>query len=228
MLPTPAISVAARARQRPRARSIGAVLLAAAAVLAPSLAMASPDEACGSASYLGTPAGPLLAAMVAVAGAALLLGVPRTSAVGPALALGAAFSLLGGAVGGAVWMSQVLCVESVVNAPAALLVLQGGSALAVIGTCWWLLYARDEFEPWGAARGVVASAAAAITTLVIGLGYAVLIAHPSGFNALVVTMTVALPWAVIVGATGWLRRSPALAITASVVVQAAWLLARFG
>jgi hypothetical protein len=227
VLPIATIPVTSRAPARPRARSIGAVLLVAAAVLVPELAAAPFAGGCDSVPAVGTPAAAALTLLIVVAGLALVLGVQQASAVAPALAVGAAAPLLGGAVGVWLWLTQQPCVGSVLDHPAALLVLQGGAALAVLGASSWLLYVRHEFAPWGGVRGVVTSAAAAMTTFVVGVGFAFLIARPEGYGALVVSLTIALPWAVVVGVTGWLRRLPAIAMAASIGVQAVGLLVMF-
>ena len=228
MLPTTTVTAVSHAQPWPRARSIGAVLLVTAVFLAPGFATSSLADACDRAPLLGTPAGPVLGLMIAVAGAALLFGVPRTSAVAPAFALGAGVPLLGGAIGGWLWQLGQPCAGSVLDAPAGLLVLQGGAAIAVIAVSGWLLYSRDEFEPWGGVGGVATSATAAVFTLLIGVGLAVLVARPAGFSAVVISVAIALPWAMNIGATGWLRQSPALASVASIGVQAVWLLVLMG
>ena len=226
MIPLAEPAVAPRALPRPRARSIGAVhLVAAAGMLA--LPPQQLGTTCAGAEFVGTPAGVYLLFAVVISGLALLLRVPRCSAVAPALAAGAALSLLGGAAAGWVWFTGQSCPGVGFNTPAAVLVLQTGGAIAVLGTAASLLYSRHEFAPWAGAQGVVASTAAAVSTLVIGIGFAVLIAHPAGFNAGVVILAVALPWTLSVAAIGWLRQSPALVVMMSVGLQALWLLLTF-
>ena len=224
MLPVEAVPVVHRAQPRPRARGIGFVLVLAAAVLAPTLATSTLDGLCNQVPFLGTPAGAALIALIAIAGVVLLVGVPRTSAVAPALAVGASIPLLGGAVGGWRWLAQAPCVESLLDAPAAMLVLQAGASLAVIVVSWWLLYSRDEFEPWFGTRGVTAATVAAVVVAVVAIGCAALVAGKSGYSLYVVTLTCCLPWAVSVGLVGWLRRSPAAAVVVGALVQSAWLL----
>ncbi len=227
MIPLAEPVVVPRALPRPRARSIGAVHLVAAACMLAALPPQQLGTSCAGAEFIGTPAAGYLLLAIVTSGLALLLRVPRCSAVAPALAAGAALSLLGGAAAGWVWFGGQPCPEAGFNTPAVGLVLQTGGAIAVLGTAVWLLYSRHEFEPWAGARGVVASTAAAVSTLVIGVGFAVLIAHPAGFSAGVVFLAVALPWTLSIGAIGWLRQSPALGVMTSVGIQALWLLLTF-
>ncbi|MEO8330644.1 MAG: hypothetical protein ABI586_11605, partial [Candidatus Nanopelagicales bacterium] len=210
-----------------RGRNVGAVLVVAAFCMVPAIWQQRSTSWCLGQELLGTPAGVLLLAAIVASGVALLFGLPRCSAVAPALASGAALILLGAA--GAGWMSVSghRCGAAGLSSPAVLLVVQSGGAIAILGAAIGLLYARDEFEPWGGAQGVVASGAAAVTMLVVGGGFAVLIAGPAGFSAVGVLVAVALPWSISIGATGWLRRSPAIASMVCVACQAVWLLVEF-
>ncbi|HVQ86825.1 MAG TPA: hypothetical protein VMT88_01470, partial [Actinomycetes bacterium] len=220
-------AILTRSLPGPRARSIGAIQLVAGLCMAPALWSRQTLTGCVGHELIGTPASALLMLAIVASGCALVLGVPRCSAIAPALAAGAAVLLLGAAAAGWASIGGTSCLDVGVDSPGVLLVVQTGGSLAVLVAAVALLYARDEFEPWGGAHGVIAASAAAATTLVIGVGFTLLIAVPAGFSGLSVILAVALPWAVCVGATGWLRRSPAIAVVACMAVQAIWLLVEF-
>jgi hypothetical protein len=86
------------------------------------------------------------------------------------------------------------------------------------------LISRDELEPWQATRGVVVATVAAVTVLVLAGGFAVLM-RDTLETPVAVVAAVAVPWALAVAATGWLRPSPAIAMVTPAVLQALWLLA---
>ena len=96
------------------------------------------------------------------------------------------------------------------------------ASAAVVATSLWLLVSRDEIEPWYGTTGVVASAAAALTVLIVGFGFSAIL-HDEGLLT-ATTFAVTIPWAVAAGATGWLRPSPAIAMVTPAVGQAIWLL----
>jgi len=200
------------------------VFLVAAVVVLPSLLTDRFANACPQADATGTPFGITLVALVVLAGASLLVGLPRASAVAPAVALGASLPLLGGAAAGWVWLAEAPCFGNVLDGPGVFLVLQTAGALAVVGTATWLLYSRDEIEPWYGSHGVVLATSAALTLLVLGLGFAVLFAGPAASSIVIAALTGPVPWAVAVGAVAWLRRSPAVAIVIGSLGQALWLL----
>ena len=227
MLPSTSVTVIDRAQSRPRARSIGVTLIIASAIILPFLLVLPNDGLCGAVPFLGTSASVMLVGLIAIAGVVLTYGVPRMSAVAPALSLGAGTLLLGGAAAGWTGLVSGACLQSVLHAPASLLVIQGGVALAVIFSSAWLLFSRDELEPWGGAQGVVVSAAAAVGVLAVGVGFAAVVAEPAQVGGLALVLGTVLPWAMLVGLTGWLRSSPALALMTGVAVQAVWLLIRF-
>ena len=223
MLPVVTLPAISRVPRRPRARRIGLVLLAAAAVIAPTVAASSWAASCDSPPSSWAPLGPVLVLLIAVAGSTLLPGFSGATAVAPALALGAGLPLLAGAVGDWLWLSQASCAASMHDAAPALLVLRAGAALAVISTSAWLLYARDELEPWSGTQGVVSAGAAALTVVVLGIGLSALVIDSTEPGAVIIAFSYALPWALAVGLTGWLRRSPALAIVVGGALQLAWL-----
>lgn len=213
---------------RPRARSIGVTLLCLGGLLLPALYLATPAKVCEVDPWVAGPLGAALTTLVLLAGAALALQRPRTSAVAPALALGAAFPLLGQAIGGIVWVATTECAPSLLDARSGLLVVQAGAAIAVTVTAGWLLYVRDEIEPWSGTRGVVIAAAAGLALLTVSVG--VIVVWGIGGHASVWTAALAgpIPWALAITLTGWLRRSPALALMMGSLLQAIFLTATLG
>lgn len=210
-------------RVRPRMRSVGAVHLVAALTMAPLLTIGE-LQGCAGDDVRGIPAGLPLALLVAVAGVVMVARVPRTSAIAPAVSVGAALSLLGGACAGWIWLFSQPCVGNVLDREVVTLLLVTAGAAAVLGTSLWLLYARDELEPWYATRGVVVAGAASLTVLICGIGFAVLL-HDAGETPVAVTVAaVSVPWAIAVALTGWLRPSPAVGVVVPAAVQGLWLL----
>ena len=206
---------------RPRMRSVGIAHGIAAAVLLTVLGFGS-LVGCNDVPMQPIPAGIGLSLLVAAASAAMVARIPRMSAIAPALSLGSALPLLAGAVSGWVWLGSQECAGNVLDREIVTLLLVTATAVAVVATSLWLLVSRDEIEPWFGARGVVLSAGAAIAVLVLAVGYATVL-HGADRTA-IATLAVALPWAVAVAGTGWLRPSPAVALVAPALTQAAWLL----
>lgn len=210
---------------RPRARSIGLTLIVLGGLLVPCVAFDPPTAHCASTSWSGTSVAGLLTGLVVLAGLVLVLARPRASAVAPGLALGAGLPLLGSAIGGISWVATTECSSSLLGASAALLIVQAGAALAVLVTSGWLLYVRDELEPWTGTRGVVLASAGGLAVLTLGIG-AIAVWGSGSEIASVVSGTLAgpLPWAVAVALTGWLRRSPGVAVLVGGTMQVAALL----
>jgi hypothetical protein len=204
-------------------RSVGIVHVVAALTMAPLLTIGE-LQGCAGDDVRGIPAGLPLALLVAVAGVVMTLRVPRMSAIAPAASVGAALSLLGGACAGWIWLLTQPCRGNALDREVVTLLLVTAGAAAVLGTSLWLLYSRDELEPWYATRGVVVAAAASVTVLICGVGFAVLL-HDAGETPVAVTAAaVSVPWAAAVGLTGWLRPSPAVAAVVPAGVQGLWLL----
>ena len=130
--------------------------------------------------------------------------------------------LLGGAVSGWMWVTTQPCVGNVLDREVVTLHIVTAAAAAVTATSLWLLISRDEVEPWYATSGVVAATAGAMTVLVLGVGVAVILNPDASLAALTVSLTI--PWTILVAATGWLRASPAVAIVTPAIGQALWLL----
>jgi hypothetical protein len=110
---------------------------------------------------------------------------------------------------------------------AVLLVVESAGALAVASCSTWLLYARDEIEPWYGTRGVVVSGMLGALIVVIGAG--VDLAGLSGNGELAsgaFFVSGPLVWGTVVALCGWLRRTPAIALTVCSVLQVGWLLTR--
>jgi hypothetical protein len=209
-------------RVRPRMRNVGLVHVAAALVLSATLALGA-MQGCAGDDVEVLPAAGLLALLIGVAGLAMTSRLPRATAVAPALAAGAAFTLLGGATSGWAWVMAQPCVGNILDREVVTLLLVTASSVAVLATSLWLLVSRDEIEPWHATRGVIIATAAAATVLVLGCGFAVLLRDTTGMPVLAMA-AVTVPWAVAVAATGWLRPSPAIAVVTPAVLQALWLL----
>jgi hypothetical protein len=212
-----------RRRLRPQSRSVGVAHAVAALALVSVLAF-GPLKDCSGTSVNIIPAGLALASFVALASVAMLTRMPRTSAIAPALALGAALPLLGRAMAGWQWLSTQPCVGNVLDREVVTLLIVTASAAAVAATALWLLVSRDEIEPWYGATGVVVATAGAMTVLVLGAGYALLLHGQTPLSPPLAG--VIIPWAVIAGLTGWLRPSPAVAIAIPAFGQALWLLLR--
>lgn len=210
-------------RLRPRMRSVGVVNVVAALTMAPLLT-AGELRGCAGEDVRGIPAGLALALIIAAAGVVMVLRTPRASAVAPAASVGASLSLLGGAAAGWIWIASQRCVGNTLDREVVTLLLVTAGATAALGTSLWLLYARDELEPWYATRGVVLAAAASATLLVCGVGFAVLMHDAGEMPVAVTSVAVSVPWAIAVAATGWLRPSPAVAAVMPAAVQAMWLL----
>lgn len=205
-------------RTRPRMRSVGVVHVVAALTMAPLLATGELRDCAGTAAG-GVPAGLVLVAIIAGAGVVMALRTPRTSAVAPASAAGASLSLLGGACAGWIWLVSQPCVGNALDREVVMLLFVTTGAAASLVTSVWLLYSRGELEPWYATRGVVVATAAAVTVLVLGIGFAVL-RYDAGETPIAVTAAaVTVPWAIAVAATGWLRPSPAVAAVLPAAAQ---------
>ena len=209
---------------RPRAQSIGAVLLVAGAV-SMLFVPAGPMGECGVWAFEGAAQTYLLLSVVVAAGLALLVRLPKCSAVAPALALGASLPMLGAALAGWGGLIHGSCASS--DSLAVLLVVESAGALAVASCSTWLLYARDEIEPWYGTRGVVISGILGAVIVVIGVG--VDLAGLNGDGELAsgaFFVSGPLVWGVVVGLCGWLRRTPAVAVTICSCLQVVWLLMR--
>ena len=161
-------------RVRPQMRSVGIAHAVAALALLGVLAFGSLNDCAGTPVQV-IPACTELALFVAVAAVAMIARVPRVSAIAPALALGAALPLLGGAVSGWMWVTTQPCVGNVLDREVVTLHIVTAAAAAVTATSLWLLISRDEVEPWYATSGVVAATAGAMTVLVLGVGVAVIL-----------------------------------------------------
>jgi hypothetical protein len=209
-------------RVRPRMRNVGLVHVVAALVLAATLALGA-MHGCAGDDVQVLPAAAAMALLIGLAGLAMTLRLPRATAVGPALSAGASLILLGGASSGWVWVLAQPCVGNILDREVVTLLFVTAASAAVLATSMWLLVSRDEIEPWHATHGVVVASAAAVTVLVLGLGFAVLLRDASEMPVLAMT-AVTVPWACAVAATGWLRPSPAIAVVTPAVLQAVWLL----
>ncbi|MGB2840334.1 MAG: hypothetical protein WBC76_10945 [Actinomycetes bacterium] len=207
---------------RPRMRNVGLVHVVSALVLGLSLVLGT-MQACTGENVRVMSSALLMAALIGVAGAAMTVRVPRATAVAPALAAGSALTLLGSSAAGWLWVRSQPCVGNMLDREVVTLLLVTASAAAVLATSLWLLVSRDEIEPWHAARGVLVSTVAAVTALVLGVGFAVLMRGATEMPASAMAV-VALTWAVAVAATGWLRPSPAIAAVTPAILQALWLL----
>lgn len=207
-------------RLRPRTRSVGVAQVVAATALLAVLTRAS-FEGCAASAADPIPGALGLAGLVAVAAVAMIGRIPRTSSVAPALSLGAAVVLLGGAMVGWGWVSSQQCVDNGLDAEVVTLLIATAASVAVAGTSLWLLADRREIEPWFGSLGVAVSATAAVSLIFIALIVSMLLQPGAGS---VHTVVVVLPWALVVAATGWLRRSPAIAVVTPAACQALWLL----
>jgi hypothetical protein len=204
-------------------RSVGVAHAVAAVALLVVLAFGS-LTGCDGVEVQAISAGLVLAAFVAVAAVLMIARVPRMSAVGPALSLGASLPLLGGAVAGWMWVSTQPCMGNVLDREVVTLHIVTAASVAVMATSVWLLVSRDEIEPWFGATGVAVSSAAALTMLILGIGFSVIL-HPET-EGMSTAMAVTLPWVAVVTATGWLRPKPAIAVVIPAATQALWLLIR--
>jgi hypothetical protein len=204
-------------------RSVGIAHGVASLALLGVLAFGSLNG-CDGVAVRVIPGGLELALFVALASVAMIARLPRMSAIAPALSLGASIPLLGGAIAGWVWVSGQPCMGNVLDREVVTLHIVTAASAAIVATSLWLLVSRDEIEPWYAARGVVVSAAGAVTVLILGVGFTVILHEGALFGATMFAIT--LPWTIIVAATGWLRPSPAVAIAVPAIGQALWLLIR--
>lgn len=209
-------------RVRPRMRDVGLVHVAAALVLGVALALAMMQGCVGNDAQL-LPSGITMAGLIGLAGVSMALRLPRATAVAPALAAGASLTLLGSAAAGWVWVYSQPCSGNVLGHEEVTLLLVTAASAAALGTSLWLLVSRDEIEPWHATRGVVAATAAGLSVLVLGIGFAVLLADTTEMPVPAM-VAVTVPWAAAVAATGWLRPSPAIAVVTPAVLQGVWLL----
>lgn len=209
-------------RVRPRMRNVGLVHVVAALVLAATLALGA-MHGCAGDDVQVLPAAAVMTVLIGLAGWAMTLRLPRATAVAPALAGGASLMLLGGATSGWAWVLAQPCVGNILDREVVTLLLVTAASAAVLATSLWLLVSRDEIEPWHATRGVVVATAAAVTVLVLGFGFAVLLRDTTDTPVLAMA-AVTLPWAGAVAATGWLRPSPAIAVVVPAFLQALWLL----
>jgi hypothetical protein len=203
-------------------RDVGVVHVVAALVLLAVLGIGELRNCAGVAVEVIV-AAPALTALVGLAGVAMAMRLPRATAVAPALAVGASLLLVGGAASGWVWVSTQPCTGNVLDREVVTMLLVSAASVAVLATAVWLLFSRDELEPWYATRGVVLSAAAALMIFVATVGVAVL-ADRTGTALAVSVLAISLPWAVLAAGTGWLRPSPAMALALPAAVQAGWLL----
>lgn len=210
-------------RLRPRMRSVGVVHVVAALIMAPLL-MRGELRGCVGNDVVSIPAGLVLALIVGLAGVVMVMRTPRASAVAPAASAGASLSLLGGAGAGWIWLASQPCLGNALDREVVTLLLVTAGAAAALGTSLWLLYSRDELEPWYATRGVVLAAAASAILLVCGVGFAALMYDAGETPVAVTSVAVSVPWAIAVAATGWLRPSPAVAAAMPATVQGLWLL----
>jgi len=209
-------------RVRPLMRNVGLVHVASALVLGTSLVLGSMQACTGEDVHVMSSA-LVMVALVGVAGVAMTVRVPRATAVAPALAAGSALALLGGSAAGWMWVRSQPCVGDVLDREVVTLLLVTASAAPVLATSLWLLVSRDEIEPWHGSRGVLVSTVAAVTVLVLGVGFALLMSGTTEMPASAM-VAIAVTWAVAVAATGWLRPSPAVAVVAPTILQALWLL----
>jgi hypothetical protein len=207
---------------RPRARNIGLAQGVAAVALLVVLGP-GPVTGCGVGPARQLVAGGVeLSLLVAIAAVGMLTRVPRMSAIAPALSLGAALPLLVGGMAAWTAASGPDCLSGMLDRDVVAWVVVPAAAAAVVATSAWLLVSRREVEPWYGARGVAVSAAAALTVLVVGLGFAGVL---HGEDVLMTaTLAVTIPWALAVAGTGWLRSSPAAALVTPALTQALWLL----
>ena len=210
-------------RVRPQMRSVGVAHGVASLALLGVLAFGSLDG-CDGVPVRVIPGGLELALFVTLASVVMIARLPRVSAIGPALSLGASIPLLGGAIAGWMWVSAQPCMGNVLDREVVTLHIVTAASAAVMVTSLWLLVSRDEVEPWYAARGVAVSAAGALTVLVLGVGFMVILHEQSPFTA--TTFAITVPWAIVVALTGWLRPSPAVAMAVPAIGQAVWLLLR--
>jgi hypothetical protein len=208
---------------RPRMRNVGIVHVVAALVLGVALAFGTMRGCAGDDVHM-LPSAITMSALIGLAGVAMTLRVPRATAVAPALAAGSSLTLLGGAAAGWLWVAGQPCAGNVLDNEVVTLLLVTASAAAALATALWLLVSRDELEPWQATRGVVLASVAAMTVLVLAIGFAVLL-RDTFETPVAVVAAVAVPWAVAIAATGWLRPSPAVAVVTPAALQALWLLA---
>jgi hypothetical protein len=209
-------------RVRPRMRDVGLVQVVAAIVLAVTLALGA-MQGCAGDDVQVLPAAGVLTVLIGLAGLAMAVRLPRVTAVAPALSAGASITLLGGAVSGWAWVLAQPCFGNILDREVVTLLLVTAASAAVLATSIWLLVSRDEIEPWHATRGVVVAAAAAVSVLVLGIGFAVLLSDTSEMPVpAMVALTV--PWAGALAATGWLRPRPAIAAVTPAALQALWLL----
>jgi hypothetical protein len=205
---------------RPRMRNVGVAQGVAGAALLVALDLGS-FEGCSGAAANPIPAGFALGLIVVLAAAAMIARAPRVSAVAPALSLGAALPLLGGALAGWVWVASQTCVDNMLDQEVVTLLIVTAAAGAVAGTSVWLLIVRREIEPWFGSVGVATSATGAVSLVLLGLTFGMVLQPGAGT---VHTLLLVVPWALAVAATGWLRRSPALAVVTPAACQAVWLL----
>lgn len=210
-------------RVRPRMRNVGLVHVASAVMLGVTLVLGT-MQACTGEDVNVLSSALTMAALIGLAGVAMTMRVPRATAVAPALAAGSALTLLGGSAAGWLWVRSLPCVGNVLDREVVTLLLVTASAAAVLATSLWLLVSRDEVEPWHGSRGVLVATIAAVTVLVLGVGFAVLMRGTTEIPASAMA-AVALMWAVAVAATGWLRPSPAIAVVTPAILQGLWLLA---
>ena len=207
-------------RSRPRMRNVGAAQGAAGAVLLVALDLGT-FQGCSGAVVDPIPGGLGLALIVVLAAAAMIARAPRISAVGPALSLGAAIPLLGGALAGWWWVASQTCVDTVVEQEVVTLLIVTAASAAVAGTSLWVLRARREIEPWFGSVGVGAATTAAVSVVLLGLTFGMVLQPGAGALQ---TLALVVPWARVVAATGWLRRSPGIAVVTPAACQAVWLL----
>ncbi|HEX5017020.1 MAG TPA: hypothetical protein VFX15_05490 [Actinomycetes bacterium] len=208
-------------RRRPQMRSVGVAHAIAALSLLAVLAFGSLNDCSGRAVQV-IPAGTELALFVGFGSVAMIARVPRVSAIAPALALGASLPLLGAALSGWLWVIGQPCMGNVLDREVVTMQIVTAAAAAIVATSLWLLISRDELEPWYGTTGVVAAAAGALTVLVVGVGFTVILKPDVSLTTAALALTV--PWAVVVGMTGWLRTSPAIAIVVPAIGQGLWLM----
>lgn len=207
---------------RPRMRNVGMVHVLASLVLAATLTLGS-MHGCTGGNVDVLPAAGLMAVLIGLAGLAMTLQLPRATAVAPALSVGASCTLLGGATAGWVWVLAQPCAGNVLDGEVVTLLLVTAASTAVLAMSTWLLASRDEIEPWHATRGVVAATAGAVTVLVLGVGFSVLLRDTSDMP-MVAMVALTASWSASIAATGWLRPSPAVAVMTPAALQALWLI----
>ena len=211
-------------RLRPRMRSVGVVHVVAALTMAPLL-MTGELRGCVGNDVLSIPAGLALALVVGLAGAVMVLRMPRASAVAPAASAGASLSLLGGAGAGWIWIASQPCLGNALDREVVTLLLVTASVRC--RTRDLPVAARTHAtssNPGTRRAGWCLRRRRPRRCSCCGVGFAALRYDAGETPVAVTSMAVSVPWAIAVAATGWLRPSPAVAAVVPAAVQGLWLL----